>query len=542
MHKNVAKLIVLIVFGFFMAGSISARLIKISGDMVPGGDVAPFGFKFSPDSSRIVFSSDQEVSGKYELYSVSVDGGPRVKLSGISLGSEASQFAISPDSKTVVYTMRNNDVNIHNLFRVPIGGGIPIPLTNFLPADGRAGVYSPAVSPDGKYIVYQAVINGQTSIHSVPIAARTSTPLSTPQEGYQQRFEISSDSQYVVYETVNTDGDLKISSVPIAGGAVSVLNVGSLDFSSSQNNFDSYKLSSTGTHVVYRAELGNIDSIYSVPIQGGVSEKLNIESDVSVGAFDISLDGKRAIYIFNSELFSTPIAGGAQTKLSTSLIADERVLRFQFVPDGSSVFYITGSPFGNLPYRRFRVPINGGASTSVNFNVDDSGYVFPRFSPNSEYMVYFSSRTDMLSSRTDNDEVVTKINVDKGPQEVIRNIKIAPDSSKVFYTSHLVFDANQGRTTRPQLYSVSINGGREIKISELPPLIDPIDFVGVNLNPRVTNYLISPDSKYVVFTADMGVPFQQELYSFKLVDLPTSEGEFCIPVAVSNSKYSVICL
>ncbi len=109
-------------------------------------DVAPGApWVFSPDGSRVLYTSDIDGDGKNDAVSVASSGGPAVKLN-LSPGGEGGLF--SPDGSRVIYTL------FGGLFVVPSIGGTPVNVS-------AAAIYnSPQYSPDGSRLIFTQQVNG----------------------------------------------------------------------------------------------------------------------------------------------------------------------------------------------------------------------------------------------------------------------------------------------------------------------------------------------------------------------------------------------
>ncbi len=87
--------------------------------------------RISPDSTHAVYTTNRGVG--ISLYSVSIIGGPAVKLDGPSAGSYDSSARVTSDSQTVVYLRRSQPDAGPKLYKVPIGGGTPVVLLTSQP-------------------------------------------------------------------------------------------------------------------------------------------------------------------------------------------------------------------------------------------------------------------------------------------------------------------------------------------------------------------------------------------------------------------------
>jgi Tol biopolymer transport system component len=138
-------------------GGPAAAGVKLNGALVAGGNV--YGFQISPDSSRVVYTANQQTATVIELYSVPL-GGPAaagIKLNGaLVLNGNVGGFRISPDSSRVVYTADQETDNVVEAYSVPLGGpaAAGIKINGPLVAGGNVLEYS--ISPDSGRTVYIA--------------------------------------------------------------------------------------------------------------------------------------------------------------------------------------------------------------------------------------------------------------------------------------------------------------------------------------------------------------------------------------------------
>jgi len=131
--------------------------IKLNGTLVPGGNVV--GFNISPDSSRVVYTADQETDNHFEIYSVSLAGpaAAGIKLNGAlaALGN-VGNFQISPDSSRVVYRANQQTATALELYSVPLGGpaAAGVKLNGTLVLNGNVKGFQ--ISPDSGRVLYIA--------------------------------------------------------------------------------------------------------------------------------------------------------------------------------------------------------------------------------------------------------------------------------------------------------------------------------------------------------------------------------------------------
>lgn len=317
--------------------------VKLNATLVGSGDVDVFGFQISSDSQRVVYLADQDVDNEVELYSVPLTGGGMpVKLNTNNLSGEKDvlDFKISADGQRVIYMADTFIDEKVELFTVPISGGSAIKLNDTLTTAGD--VLGFEISADSNWVVYQADPdgNGAEELYSVPIAGGVQQPLNASLVtggSVRSDYQISKNSQRVVYiaddNIVNVD---ELYSVPISGGTPTKLHP---DFSGS-SDARSFDVSNDSQHVVYSSR--NPDMLVSVPIAGGSPTLSNSASS----AFELQFtpDNKRVIYRANgssgTELFVAPVLGGDSTRVNTELpFGGADVNYFLVSPNSSHVVY-----------------------------------------------------------------------------------------------------------------------------------------------------------------------------------------------------------
>ncbi len=446
--------------------------IKLSGPLVTGGNVTSR--QFSPDGQWVVYRADQDIDGVTELFSVPVGGGTPVKLNDPLLaGADVNTFTISPDSSTVIYTADQDTVGADELFAVPIAGGTATRLNDPLVSGGRVSDFT--LSPDGTTVVFIGDVERDevTEIFSVPVSGGTVTKLNPPAPSTTREVLftrlISADSSTVVFlADLDTNSVNELYSVPIGGGTAIKLN-DPLPNGGTVGLFG-IKLSPDGSRVVYSAdqETNNIHEIFSVPIGGGTVVKLNgtlpPSSDPfvipAIFEFQITPDGSTVVYrgtqndLQIDELFSVPVTGGANTQLSTP---GDELFNYAISADGSTVVYQTSTGGQGLD-ELFSVSILGGTVTQLNAPVSEG--------------------------------------------DTVGFFELSADSGWVTYTTESInaFDAPSSA-----LFSVPIGGGNPVRLT-------PEFTAGSGLNGND----ISPDSRFVVYSADQETAGVRELFAIPI--------------------------
>ena len=458
----------------FSSRSASADLIKetLSGTMQPFSKVEHY--IVSPDGQHVVYRADPETDNLYETFLVPMRGGDAQ-----SLDFYIYTVTFSPDSKYII----GSDNSLGGLYSVPVAGGVPIHLTD-LATRGY-------ISPDSNYVVFLSGVGlgGVYELYSVPITGGTPVKLNSDlvsggsvqwDIGISDNFFIAPDSSRVVYlADQEIDNVWELFSVPITGGTPQKLNdtlVPGGDVLPSVSPREPYHISSDGSRVVYKADqdIDGVTDLYSVPIAGGSSQKLN--ADPNVSKIDITPDGSRVMYMSGSDIYSVPIAGGTSQLLNSGLGAGyneiDRAYYNQYVvsPDSNHVIFLgcqqPSSCDGSSIFDIYSVPITGGTPVKLNDfpGGDNSGVSGYRISPDSSRVIYYAWKSEI------DDDVYSLFSVPlvggSTPQKLTDDLdgfsgkfKIDPNSSSVIY--HI----DQDTTDMDELYRIPITGGASEKLN-----------------------------------------------------------------------------
>lgn len=215
----------------------------------------------------------------------------------------------------------------------------------------------------------------------------------------------SADGSRVVYVAdQDTDNVPELYSVPVSGGTSVKLN-GSL---ASGDGIEHFVLPSdpVASHLLYLAdqETPLVEEVFSVPIAGGTPVKLNgpLVFNGGVSVMQISGDGTQAFYRADQmtdnvfELYQVPATGGTPVKINDPLVAggDVSDVGLQFSPDGSWILYHADQNVdGTLEI--FTVPTSGGTPVRLNATLPVNGDVSTdglQFSPDGSRVMYVADQ------------------------------------------------------------------------------------------------------------------------------------------------------
>ena len=197
---------------------------------------------------RIVFASD--VSGNSDIWIVDQDGANLKRLTTDSNVDVAP--AVSPDGRYIVFV--SNRAGVEHIWRMGLDGTEQRQLT-----DGRVE-RNPKFSPDSKWVVYNAWESGKATAWRVPIEGGVPVQII---DTTSFNPVVSPDGKSIVYAYVDgSHGRLAI--CPFEGGQPTKT------FDVPRNTVaKSLQWSSDGTALMYSYQRGGVFNIWSQPIVGG---------------------------------------------------------------------------------------------------------------------------------------------------------------------------------------------------------------------------------------------------------------------------------
>lgn len=329
----------------------SGAPVQLDGLLSPLNNVTQFAI--SPDNSRVVFLSQDNVTNQQQLYSVLIGGGSHSKLSPILQPfASVTNFKISPDSNRVVFRADLSEDEEFRLYSVDLLGGAVNGLTK-QPVSGGSVAPDFAFGPDSSRVVYLGDLDtvGVIELYRSDLGSFGSTRLSDPLALGKQvlSFKVAPNGADVVYlanqENPLRDELFRVSMQP-TGAPATKLNRPLLG----NGNVTTYQITPDSAHVIYRADPGFSDNyhLYQVAIGGGKSQRLNgdFEGAGVVGStFRISPDSRWAVYLSDErsagtfELYAASLNGNSRFRLNNELAAGADVSLFAISPDSQRVVY-----------------------------------------------------------------------------------------------------------------------------------------------------------------------------------------------------------
>lgn len=225
------------------------------------------GLVWTPDG-RIVFCSFGD--NITDLYIMNPDGTNRVQLTA-NAGKDNLYPAVTNDGRYVVFT--SNRAGSRQIWRMDIDGRNQKQLT--FPEDRGERSQNPALSPDGTEVFFIKYGSGPAAIWKVPIDGGTPLPVSQLSDASTQPFlSISPDGKWLAYqhasvrpEARNQERTMRIGILPANGGADPKL-------------FDLpirrpiIQWSANSASFFYAAGTFNTSSLWQQPLDGGKPQKL----------------------------------------------------------------------------------------------------------------------------------------------------------------------------------------------------------------------------------------------------------------------------
>lgn len=402
---------------------------NLNGPLVANGEVDSNPVTqelFSPDGSGIVFVADKDTDGLLELYYVDVVTGTAttpVKISGTQANTGVTDIRWAPDSSSLLYRSDANSPGQFELFLVRFNGATPaapVRISGTLTAGGSVNDLVSVgrgqgfdYSPNSQLVVYQADqdVAGELEIYVVDISGTPTAPVqintSLPTGGTIDFFGFSNTSTALVYSGeqqtlgirelfyVTFNGStpqmpIQVNATITTGG--SVKNDGQLvrfELFSSDSGFG---FAPDDSGIAFLAETGAATSseLFYVPItsQGlGTPVRVNsnlVDTSADVNSFIFTPDGQSIIYNADQdssgtdELYLARLSNGAVasiTKLNQSIDSNRDVRTFingngySVSASGQYVMFLVDADIDNVN-ELFIVDISGTPTTPVKVNAD----------------------------------------------------------------------------------------------------------------------------------------------------------------------------
>jgi Tol biopolymer transport system component len=386
------------------------------------------------------------------------------------------RFTLSPNGSRVIYTSSQEVENRDELFSVPVENGQPIKLSGALPAGGNVSLFH--IDKGSSVVVYLADqdVNDVFELYSAPLAGGSLKKLNAPLVAggdVLDDFRISPNAQFAVYRADQEANDrYELFSAPLGSGSVEKLN-GPLAASSS---VDYFRLSPVLNIATYVANQEGAFELYSVQLNGNPIGKLSapLAPGQRVTFSDITPDGQRMAYVIGSGffggadgiLYSVSIFGGASSPLSPTPAADGGVTYFRLSPDSkSAVFGYRQEEAG--AERLYTAALDGSGRLPLYDVAQDHGLYDLAVSPDSAWVVF----SDYDTTSGANNQIVYAVPLSGGaPVQLSGNSENAfsplagPKSDRVLFRTYVPGDPS---CEESNLYSAQIFGGARRELTAI---------------------------------------------------------------------------
>jgi serine/threonine protein kinase len=232
------------------------------------------GLVLTPDG-KVVYSA--AVSGNLDIWISDADGGNQKQLTTNPRSDNSP--AVSPDGRSIVFV--SDREGMPSLWRMDIDGGNQRQLTS-----GQED-YWPQVSPDGRWIVFQSWRSGKAALWKMPLDGGEPTQLT---------------DKFTYLAAISPDGKLIACGYDEQPGAPPRIALLSIDGGDFAKTFDipvtataPFRWSGDGKAVLYRNTRNVITNIWAQPIDGSPPKQLTDNKADQIFDFAFSRDGKQLV-------------------------------------------------------------------------------------------------------------------------------------------------------------------------------------------------------------------------------------------------------
>jgi len=202
-------------------------------------------------------------------------------------GPEHFDPAVSPDGRHIVWS--SSPTGRRHIWRIDLDGGTPKQLTN------GGNEWQPEYSPDGKWLVYAGM---GFSLWKTPIDGGAPAQLT---DGLSWRPAVSPDGKWIAFNRLDeASGQWQIAVIPFGGGPLYKI----FDVPSS-SLYRAIRWTPDGHGVAYPVTQGSVSNLWSQPLDGSPPNRLTDFEDQLIFDFAWSRDGKQIAFsrgVINSDV------------------------------------------------------------------------------------------------------------------------------------------------------------------------------------------------------------------------------------------------
>ncbi len=403
----------------------------------PGQELFP---KFSPDGKWIAFTAQYD--GNYNVYVMSAEGGEPKQLTFHPGGGHLSErmgihnqvITWTPDSKNIVFLTRRDTFNtwFGRLYMVNINGGLEEPL----PLD-RGGLTS--YSPDGTKIAYNRIFRNfrtwkrytggmaqDISIYDL----RTHAIEQIPHTEWTDTFPMWRGDTIYFDSDRGPEHRLNLYSYSLATKQVKQLTHFT-DFDCNWPSLGSDAIIFENGGYLYLFDLGTQkERKLTVYLPGDLELTRPHWASVSkmITDFDISPDGKRAVFTARGDVFTAPAKEGSIRDLTRTPGIREKYVAW--APDGRRVAYMSDRTGEDELY----VMPQDGLAPEIRITTDGKMFRLPpQWSPDSTKLAYADKEARLWYVDVNERKPVL---VDQDKYADLTDYSWSPDSKWLAYSKH----------------------------------------------------------------------------------------------------------
>lgn len=237
---------------------------------------------WTPDGKLVYASRSGE---NWDIWMVNGDGSDSKQLTADAFIDQ--QPAVSPDGRYVVF--QSNRSGRRNIWRIDADGNNPKQLTAGSNVDE-----SPVCSPDGRVVLFTSTRSGAPAIWKVGIDGGAPVQLTNHQSQFPL---ISPDAKLISYFYLDdqANNQPRLAMIPFEGGDP----VKTIDLPRTVQPI-AFAWMPDGQAIAYLDSGSGILNVWSQPIGGGVPKQLTNFKSEFVNSFAVSRDGKIAAYRFSA--------------------------------------------------------------------------------------------------------------------------------------------------------------------------------------------------------------------------------------------------
>ena len=460
-------------------GDNSPTILSSFSPSEPSGELQSINKLVVSDDSNLVYFSTLEGG----LYKTPSNG--ETPATDLVSRMTVDRFSLSPNQEFIVFSTNSDH---RQIFFVPtLGDTPPVFLANLPEA---IAINNLSISPDNEKILFtvEFLDRNPTQIQLFSIALNAQPALralSDPLIGNDiaMRFKITKDSNSVIYSTLDRDQEVgQLFSSTINQASSPVL----LDTAFEIHDF---KFNTTKLQVVYSRTIAKNEIRFFNGNEFTLADIVDIASiDISGGAdpFTVSMPFEQTINSGDETLF---IKSFNFNSVNTNV-------EFALSDDGEFVYYVA-----------------------------DTSNIFSNASATNLYQVSSNElciRKQLNSTLSNQNETTS-----------VTDFTLIEDGNRVLYT------ANENTPTVNQLFSVT-TASTSCTTADTLPSRNKLSLSAIELG-NVTQFDVSSDERYVVFSAFNESQGQHNLHSIQLEEQSANVAETCFPIKNKTGKINMIC-